>query len=272
MCRDQDSSVNVGFAGVANTGGGQERRLLANRTCIRRETLSEQNMIRDGELRGVRRVVFSSGSPCRGTGSSFNSPAPTFPGMPSPVVRLLLPYLQRTLCRNSSGPGDRRSSAPQIDKEVKVKTASISVQDPAIAELKTRVADLEKLLAQLKPAPAPTPGVPAPAPPPSALPAPVEGVAFFGVHDASGAWSEKHFRIPGAGERPPQAGDEAIVEGSVNVRARYIVYGASGWTNQRAIGVLRRGDKVKIVAAKQVVEGFWWIGFGGLVSPVSLTD
>lgn len=157
-------------------------------------------------------------------------------------------------------------AAPQIDQEVKVKTASISLQDPAIAELKTRVADLERLLAQLKPSPALTPGVPAPAPPPSASPAPVapapaEGFAFFGVHGASGAWSEKHFRIPGAGERPPQAGDEAVAEDSVNVRAGYIVYGPSGWTNQRAIGVLRRGDKVKVVEAKQVVEGFWWISF-----------
>jgi hypothetical protein len=152
-------------------------------------------------------------------------------------------------------------AAPQIDQEVKVKTASISSQDPAIAELKTRVADLEKLLAQLKPSPTPTPGAPAPVPPPAIAPTPAEGFAFFGVRRASGAWSEKHFLIPGAGERPPQKGDDAVADGSVNVRAGYIVYGESGWTNQRAIGVLRRGEKVKVVEVKEVVEGFWWISY-----------
>ena len=44
-----------------------------------------------------------------------------------------------------------------------------------------------------------------------------------------------------------------MAEDSVNVRAGYIVYGASGWTNQRAMGVLRRGDKVKVVEAKPVI-------------------
>lgn len=156
----------------------------------------------------------------------------------------------------------------QIDMEVKKKTANISIQDPAIAELQTRTAEMEKRFAQTaKPSPSTTPSptlLPSPVPTvaqKSIAPITTQGFAFFGVRDANGSWPERYFSLAGAGDRPPQLGDEAVAQGSVNVRAGYIVYGPSGWKNERATGVLRQGDKVKVVEAKEVVGGFWWISF-----------
>ena len=143
-----------------------------------------------------------------------------------------------------------RSVVKQIDAEVKRKTASISVQDPAIAELTTRTAELQGAVAQLGKA--------------TTLPiAPkvASGSAFFGIRSIDGTWSERYFDIAAGGSREPKPGDEVTALGSVNVRSGYIVYGPSGWINQRAIGVLRSGDKVKVVEAKEVVGGFWWVSF-----------
>jgi hypothetical protein len=142
------------------------------------------------------------------------------------------------------------SVVKQIDNEVKTKTASISVQDPLIAELKTRTDELEKRVAQI--------GKSAP---PSAAPLVTSGFAFFGIRDPDGSWPERHFRITAGGDRVPRINDEVEALGSVNVRSGYIVYGPKGWTNQRATGILLRGEKIKVVDAKEVVEGFWWINF-----------
>jgi hypothetical protein len=150
----------------------------------------------------------------------------------------------------------------QIDKEVKTKTAGISTREPAIGELSTRLADLEQLVSKIAtamPGPNGKPISSTSAEPP-AVPPP-KGFAFFGVRNSDGSWSERYFRLPEGGDRAPQPDDRAVSEASVNVRDGYIVYGPSGWTNQRGIGALRRGESVKIVEAREVVPGFWWISF-----------
>ena len=157
---------------------------------------------------------------------------------------------------------------PKIDQEVKTKTAKVSTQDPAIAELQNRIAEIQKAGTAL---PARSNSSPATGEHVSATNGDAnvsavstsakQGYAFFGIREDNGIWSDKNFKIESAGDRLPQVGDIAVTTGSVNVRKGYITYGASGWTNQRTTGLLRAGDKVKIVEVKQVTDGFWWINF-----------
>jgi hypothetical protein len=157
----------------------------------------------------------------------------------------------------------------QLDEEVKKKTASISSQDPELGDLKIRLADVQKRLDLAtkslgSPVPRPPPppaGAVAPTPTPATVTAPATGFAFFGIRAPDGSWLERYFSIADGGDRPPQSGDEVAATASVNVRSGYIVYGANGWTNQRAVGVLRAGDKIKVVEAREVTSGFWWISF-----------
>jgi hypothetical protein len=143
----------------------------------------------------------------------------------------------------------------RIDEEVKKKTAALSVQDPAIAELQSRVEELSKDLRQKSAVPTPPPT------PPPGVSVPTTGFAFFGIRRSAGDWSERYFSLPQGGDRPPVVGDEAIATGSVNIRNGYITYGPSGWFNQPSKGVLRRGERVEVTEIKEVVEGFWWIAF-----------
>jgi len=147
----------------------------------------------------------------------------------------------------------------QIDEAVKTKTADISTREPAIGELTTRLAKLEQFVSKIATATPSKPisGIPTVTP----IISPSKGFAFFGVRNSDGSWREKYFRLPEGGDRAPQPDDRAVSEASVNVRDGYIVYGPNGWTNQRGVGVLRPGESVKIVEAKQVVPGFWWISF-----------
>ena len=138
----------------------------------------------------------------------------------------------------------------QIDAEVRTRTASISTEDPDIAELKVRTAELQEAVEQR--------GTTATTP---IAPAALSGFAFYGIRKSDGGWSERHFKISGGGDRQPTKGDQITALSSVHVRSGYIVYGPGGWTNQRAIGVLRPGDNVRVDEAKEVVKGFWWISF-----------
>jgi hypothetical protein len=158
-----------------------------------------------------------------------------------------------------------RSINPRIDAEVKRKTALVSVQDPAIAEIRTQLADLRKDSAEIvsminKVAP---PDVKTTLTPPPVIPATsaTNGYAFFGVRNESGQWTERYFDIEGGGDKPPQSGDHIKTTGSVNIRKGYIVYTDAGWLNSQSIGVLRSGDQVRVDEAREVVPGFWWVAF-----------
>jgi len=145
----------------------------------------------------------------------------------------------------------------KINHEVMIKTASLS-QDPAIAELKDQISNIESELKDLRD----TLNVTETATSQSKVPAiPSDGFSFFGIRDSSGLWSERHFKIVGNGKRPPKPGDKLIAEGSVNVREGYITYTVAGWTNQPSKGILRKGDQVIVDEVREVVNGFWWIAF-----------
>lgn len=158
-----------------------------------------------------------------------------------------------------------RSINPKIDAEVKKKTALVSVQDPAIAEMRTQLADLRKDSTEIlnmigrisspevRPTITPPPNIPAVTA--------ADGYAFFGVRSESGPWTEHYFDIIGGGDRPPQPGDKIAAKGSVNIREGFIVYTDAGWLNKPSIGVLRKGDVVSVNEVREVVAGFWWVAF-----------
>ncbi|GEM_PF-4913980 len=155
------------------------------------------------------------------------------------------------------------SVKPRIADEVKKKTAFVSTQDPAISDLRTQVADLSQNVAEFSKILADATKTKPVAPPrivSTAAPA-GGGYAFFGVRDASGQWTERYFDIDGDGDRPPKAGDRLRATGSVNIRQGYIVYADAGWVNKPSIGVLRRGDLVRVNEVREVVDGFWWVSF-----------
>jgi len=155
------------------------------------------------------------------------------------------------------------SIKPRIEEEVKNRTVFVSAQDPDISELKSQLADVSRSLAEVSKALAEgkTARPMAAVPVLNASTPTGGGFSFFGIRNPSGQWSERYFDIEGGGDRPPMAGDKLVATGSVNVRQGYIVYSDAGWVNKRSIGVLRKGDVVRINEVREVVTGFWWVSF-----------
>jgi len=145
----------------------------------------------------------------------------------------------------------------RVDDEIKAKTAAISVQDPSIADLRNQVSVMSSQLQASSSVSLPKDTVSiAPI-----VPSGRTGFAFFGIRDESGQWTERYFDVIGGGDQVPKLGDRLRATGSVNVRRGYIVYGSTGWINRSSIGVLRPGDFVRVDEIREVVTGFWWIGF-----------
>ena len=155
------------------------------------------------------------------------------------------------------------SVKPRIADEVKTKTAFVSTQDPAISDLRTQIVDLSQNVADLSKILADITKTKSVAPPRIlSTTAPADGgYAFFGVRDISGQWTERYFDIEGDGNRPPKAGDRLRATASVNIRQGYIIYADAGWVNKPSIGVLRKGDVVRVNEVREVVNGFWWMSF-----------
>ena len=91
----------------------------------------------------------------------------------------------------------------------------------------------------------------------------IEGYAFYGIY-YDGEWSERYFSNTNARRKllPPETGDCVKATGSVSIRAGYIEQDPKkGWTNQKWVGTIKPGEEFTVLEVKQVVTGFYWMGF-----------
>jgi len=91
----------------------------------------------------------------------------------------------------------------------------------------------------------------------------IEGYAFYGIY-YGGEWSERHFANTNPEKKlsPPEIGNCVKAIANVNVRAGYIEQKpTTGWTNKKWLGVVRPGEEFTVLEVKEVVEGFYWMGF-----------
>lgn len=87
--------------------------------------------------------------------------------------------------------------------------------------------------------------------------------AFYG-RLLSGKWVEGPYFRPTAGDSKvlPRTGDDMVATGYVYARKGYVTYVPSqGWINQPAIGVIRPNDRLHVLEAKIIHDGFAWIEF-----------
>jgi hypothetical protein len=95
----------------------------------------------------------------------------------------------------------------------------------------------------------------------------LHGFAFYGVAQDNGVvkvteWRERYFeRVSGAKDAMPDKGDLCRATSDVNIRLGYIQFEGSQWRNRSSIGVLHRGDTVRVLDVRAVVPGFIWIEF-----------
>lgn len=72
-------------------------------------------------------------------------------------------------------------------------------------------------------------------------------------------WSEHHFNWSNENAALPANGSSIKATGDVNVRSDPIRFTLDkGWINSPIIGLVRKGQKVKLLEVKEVTKGFFW--------------
>lgn len=85
------------------------------------------------------------------------------------------------------------------------------------------------------------------------------GWAYVGINYGDG-WDRKLFSWPDDNSGSPNVGDVLTALGSINLRADHIRFVQdTGWVNAPSLGVIRKGDQVRVVSKTVVASGFHWV-------------
>lgn len=82
--------------------------------------------------------------------------------------------------------------------------------------------------------------------------------SFYGVRSGAG-WTERYFSSEGMGDGYPVERDVVQPLGDVNLREGPIEYVDGKWTNRRAVGVARRGDRFEVIQISEVYPDYVWV-------------
>ncbi len=85
------------------------------------------------------------------------------------------------------------------------------------------------------------------------------GWVYVGIKNDND-WAEKNF-VWNSNFDLPQKDDTLTATGLVNIRKDYIKFNENTgrWTNAEILGLVQRGDKVKVINTKNVANGFHWV-------------
>lgn len=92
---------------------------------------------------------------------------------------------------------------------------------------------------------------------------PLHAFAFYG-RIVNGVWVEGPYFRPTTGNPKtlPRAGDDVVATGDVYARSGYVTYAPSqGWINQPAVGLIHRNERLHVIEAKIIHDGFSWMQF-----------
>ncbi len=86
-----------------------------------------------------------------------------------------------------------------------------------------------------------------------------DGWVYVGIKFGQ-SWDERYFTWDGYSKGPPEKGKTLTATGTVHLREDHIRYTEDeGWVNSTSVGIIKPGNRVKVLDTKTVADGFHWV-------------